>query len=307
MNTSILVNDYQIKPNSTRRDLALAFRQSLKDSYGLAVAKLGLSEQAMLSYPFLLDRCVSERQVTALTIQTRRHAAAQIGVFPNDINSILKFSKLHANAASSLDFVGVFSGRLEADLFNFLDYQGKTLSILDFEPNRSIPDDIASCYLPEFEGKRVLIVSSIAELLCRRANADTFTATWAKTGKPWFNPAQVSCLQFPYTYDKDTQHRFGSSTNLLEWIIERIDPQTFDVALIAGASLGVPIAAAIKDLNRSAIALGGALQVLFGVGGKRWREDPIWVQNYFTEAWIDIPRDQIPDVPQGFVDNGAYW
>jgi hypothetical protein len=307
VNNSILVDSNRLQPNSSRRDLAIALRQSLKNPSGLAVAKLGLSEQTFLSYPFLLERCISDRQVAALTLHTRRHAAANTGVFPGNIDSIVKFSKLHAKAAGYLDFMGLVSGRLEADLLNYLDYQGKTLSIFDFEPDRSIPDDSASCYLPEFEGKRVLIVSSVAELLCARANEDTFTAVWAKTGKSWFHPAQVTCLQFPYTYDRDTHDRFGSSINLFEWIIERIDPTTFDVALIAAASLGVPLAAAIKEMNRSAIALGGALQVLFGVGGKRWRDDPTWVQNYFTRAWIDIPRDQIPNMPDGYGDGGAYW
>jgi hypothetical protein len=306
VNSSILVDDNRLQPNSTRRDLALALRQSLRNPSGLAVAKLGLSEQTFLSYPFLLERCISERQVAALTLHTRRHAAANTGVFPGDIDSIVEFSKLHAKAARSLDFVGLVSGRLEADLLNYLDYQGKTLSIFDFEPDRSIPDDRASCYLPELEGQRVLIVSSVAELLCARANEETFTAVWAKTGKLWFRPAQVTSLQFPWAYDRNTQHQFGSSMNLLEWIIERIDPETFDIALIAGATFGVPVAAAIKDMNRSAIALGGALQVLFGVSGKRWRDDPTWVQNYMTKAWIDIPRAQIPDMPDGYGDGGAF-
>jgi hypothetical protein len=274
VNTSILVHDYLIQPSSTRRDLAAALRNSLKESSGLAVAKVGLSEQTFLSYPFLLERCISERQVAALTLHTRQHASANTGVFPGDINTILEFSALHARAIRSLDFLGLVSGRLEADLLNFLDYQGRTLSIHDFEPDRSIPDDSASCYLREFEGRRVLIISSIAELLCSRANKDTFTATWAKTGKPWFNPAQVTYLEFPWAYDRETQQKFGCSMNLLEWILERIDPETFDIALISGATFGIPIAAAVKDMNRSAIALGGALQILFGVYGKRWRNDP---------------------------------
>jgi hypothetical protein len=307
VNDSLLVNDYPIFPNSTRTDLALALRRALKNSTGLAAGKLGLSEQAMLAFPFLLERCTSARQEAALTIQTRRHCAATLGVFPISRDTILEFSALHAEAVRSLDFLGLVEGRLEADLLNFLDYRGPTLSIFDLEPDRSVPDKSAACYLPELKDKRVLIISSAADLIRSRANEETFTATWAKTGKPWFNPEQVISLQFPYTYDIDTQRHFGSSIHLLEWIVDRIDPDTFDIALIAGASLGIPLAAAIKDMDRSALALGGALQVLFGVKGKRWRDDPEWVKNYFTDAWVDIPEDQVPRMPAGYCEDGAYW
>ena len=130
-------------------------------------------------------------------------------------------------------------GRLEADLLAQLQPKGQTISLLELEPNRSVPDHCEHCYLPELRDKRVLIVSSIAGLLCQRANQSTFEALWAKSGKPWFAPAQV--LPFPYCYDVRTQERFGSSENLLEWIQEQIDPATFDLALIAGSSLGIPL------------------------------------------------------------------
>jgi len=184
---------------------------------------------------------------------------------------------------------------------------GKTINLLELEPDRSVPDRSEHCWLPALRGKRVLIVSSIAELLCQRANQSTFEAVWANSGKPWFAPAQVLPLSFPYCYDLRTQQRFGRSDNLLEWIHEQIDPAKFDVALIAGSSLGIPIAATIKGMNRSAIALGGALQVLFGVGGQRWWNDPHWRKHHITPAWISVPADQVPQVAGGYVDGGAYW
>ena len=75
---------------------------------------------------------------------------------------------------------------------------------------------------------------------------------------------------------------------------------TFDALLHStGSSLGIPIAAAIKGMNRSAIAMGGALQVLFGVGGQRWWNDPHWRKHHITPAWISVPTDQVPQVAGG--------
>ena len=307
MDNGLLRDRRPVVSDASRADLACALRAALAHRTGLCAAKLGRSEQAMLLYSTLLGRCTGPRQRIALDANVRHHCAVQMGVFPSDPEALLEFAALHARATRELDFLGLVGGELEGDLLAELRHAGRTISITDLEPDRSSPDRGGDCYLPELAGKRLLIVSSIAELLCERANRTTFEAVWAKTGKPWFTPLQVRPLQFPWTYDVDTQRRFGRSQNLLHWIVERLDPAGFDVALVAGSSLGVPVAAAIKGMNRAAIALGGALQVLFGVGGRRWWSRPDWQQRYVTPAWISVPPRLVPRVSQWDVEGGAYW
>lgn len=307
MTGSLVIDRRAVTPTATRADLAAGLRVSLETGTGFAVGKLGLSEQALLAYPFLIERCRDPRQAAALTAQTRQHSDVNLGIFPVDRDGMLEFAQSHATATRALDLVGLVGGRLESDLIADLSIAAPTIDLHEMEPDRSIPDDSARCYLPLLSGRRVLIVSSIATILAARANKDTFEAVWSKTGKRWFEPAEVSALEFPYTYDVETRRRFGTSQNLLAWIIERIDPRTFDVALIAGASLGIPLAAEIKAMNRPAVALGGALQVLFGVGGKRWWQDPVWQRDHITEAWVDVPRSHVPRVASAYVDDGAYW
>jgi len=296
----------RVRPMLDRPELARSLRAALARRTGFAAAKLGRSEQAMLLYPTLLERCRHERQRVALNANVRHHCAVHMGVFPSDPAAILAFSALHAQATRQLDVLALVRGELEGDLLAALAPPGRTIDFLDLEPDRSTPDQSGNCWLPALEGQRVLIVSSIAELLCERANRDTFEAVWAKTGKPWFAPAQVRPLQFPYTYDPDTQRRFGCSQNLLASIVEQIDPADFDVALIAGSSLSVPIAAAIRGMNRAAIALGGSLQVLFGVGGRRWWNWTDWQEQYFTPAWISVPPELVPQGAER-LEGGAYW
>jgi len=305
--TSLLHHHQRVEPEASRSDLILALRSALQQGKGFAIGKLGLSEQALLLYPTLLERCQTRQQRLALTLQTRLHCAVQMGLFPCSEEAMLSYAELHGKATRELDLLGLVGGRLEADLLDRLRPKGLTINLLELEPDRSVPDRSEHCWLPELEGKRVLIVSSIAELLCQRANQATFEAVWSKSGKPWFDPAQVLPLPFPYCYDVSTQQRFGSSENLLEWIVDQLDPTCFDLALIAGSSLGIPIASAIKAMNRSAIALGGALQVLFGVGGRRWWNDPHWRQHHITPAWISVPPELVPHVAGGYVDGGAYW
>jgi hypothetical protein len=301
-----LLDRRPVRPVANRSDLARSLRSALDGEAGFAAAKLGRSEQAMLLYPTLLERCRLERQRVALNANVRFHCAVQMGMFPSDPDSILAFSTVHARATCQLDYLALVRGELEADLLAALAPPGRTIDFLDLEPDRSTPDQSGNCWLPALAGRRVLIMSSIADLLCERANRDTFEAVWAKTGKPWFAPAQVRPLQFPYAYDPDIQKRFGCSQNLLASIVERIDPASFDVALISGGSLGIPIAAAIRGMDRAAMVLGGTLQVLFGVGGRRWWNWPDWQVQYFTPAWISVPPDLVPKGAER-VEGGAYW
>lgn len=307
MTASIVVDQRPVAPTATRLDIVSGLRRAHIDGSGFAAGKLGLSEQALLAYPFLLERCTSDRQMAALTVQTRVHCQTQMGVFPVDQDYLMELSSFHAEATRQLDVVGLSGGRLEADLVRDIRLPAARVALLDFEPDRSIPDESGSCYLPELAGQRLLLISSIAELLRSQADRDTFERVWAKTGKPWFAPHSVEAFEFPYTYDLATQRRFGTSRNLLDWILDRIDPEGFDIALIAGSHLGIPIASAIRSMNRSAIALGGSLQVLFGINGRRWCQNPEWQRDYITDAWIDVPESYVPHLTAELVDDGAYW
>jgi len=76
------------------------------------------------------------------------------------------------------------------------------------------------------------------------------------------------------------------------------------IALIAAGTLGSMIAVAAKEQGRVGICLGGHLQVLFGVSGRRWRERPEWRDNYFNEAWIELPERYKADPAETDAD---YW
>jgi hypothetical protein len=104
-----------------------------------------------------------------------------------------------------------------------------------------------------------------------------------------------------------TQKKFGDILNLYEYICQKIDPKNFDIAMIAAGALAIPIASYIKSKKKTALSLGGHLQVLFGVKGARWRDDPTWINQYFNEAWVDMPKNYHPHNKSYLTDRGAYW
>lgn len=69
----------------------------------------------------------------------------------------------------------------------------------------------------------------------------------------------------------------------LESMKHQINKADFDICLIGAGAYGFPLAAHVKRIGKKAVHLGGALQLLFGIKGKRW-ENP----NYGVQAW-NIP------------------
>lgn len=110
--------------------------------------------------------------------------------------------------------------------------------------------------------------------------------------------------------------RFQDWFEALEWMKKEIDASDYDVCLIGCGAYGFPLAAHVKRAGKKAIHLGGALQLLFGIKGKRW-EDPEYgvkewgiphgqYSNLMNEYWVRPSHDE---TPQGAtkVEGGCYW
>lgn len=73
---------------------------------------------------------------------------------------------------------------------------------------------------------------------------------------------------------------FNDWFEALQWMKNEIDKVDYDICIIGCGAYGFPLAAHVKRKGKKAIHLGGALQLLFGIRGKRW-ENP----NYGVKEW----------------------
>ena len=278
---------------------------------GFAAGKLGISEQHWMYYPLWTAEQADRRQRFAFETAMRHHCRSS-GIFPLTPEMFADFAAFYAVHARRLDCVGVgvHSARqqtaLERGVLWHYDLPGRLIRYVDQEPDRSIPDRPEQCYLPALAGKRVLLICPFARLLQERATQAIFEGVWKRTGKRWFAPASVEALEFPYGFDRATHARYTDVFELFDDIVSRMRRCQFDVALIAAAALGIPLASAAKAEGKVAISLGGHLQALFGVVGKRWREDPEWAERYFNEWWMDMPAGYKP-ADSHVCDAGSYW
>lgn len=290
----------------TRADFHRSVADSLESGTGLAAGKLGFSEHALLHLPAVMDSTLDPRQRAALLTTLRVHACRQAGVFPDSEESLRKFGDRLLQVYLQMDYLAVLPGLPLPPSLADSDKPHR-LDIEDLEPNRSQPYDPGDCYLPYLRDARVLIISSIADVLVPRARRDVFEAVWSRIGAPWPQPRSVEALSFPFIYDVSVQSRYKSAWAVLDEVTREMARVEFDIALIAAGALGSPIALAAKDLGAVGISLGGHLQVLFGVHGKRWLDDPEWSTRYINDAWVAPPADRKPRTSRGLTDDGAYW
>jgi len=280
---------------------------ALAGGAGYAAGKIGFSEQNWLYYPIFRAAQPGLRQRRTYEALRKFHCERQAGVFPADKAFLDAFTAWHAGHVAQLDCLGLFGAAQESRIVAHYGLPAHLIGYETLRPDRSSPGRAGPCYLPFFAGRRLLIVSSFADLLARRATPAVFEAVWANIGKRWFAPASVAALEFPYCYPGSDRGGFATCIDLFDDIARRMAAIEFDVALIGAGALGIPIAAQAKKLGRVGLSLGGELQVLFGVSGRRWREDPLWKSRYFNDAWIDLPERYHPPDKGRIADGGAYW
>ena len=101
----------------------------------------------------------------------------------------------------------------------------------------------------------------------------------------------------------------------LDWMKTRMDATDYDIALIGCGAYGFPLAAHAKRMGKQSVHLGGALQLLFGIRGKRW-DDPSYGREtlqdkgsylrLFNLNWV-YPGEKYKPVHASDIENGCYW
>jgi hypothetical protein len=103
----------------------------------------------------------------------------------------------------------------------------------------------------------------------------------------------------------NSDRRFKNWFEALSYMKEDISKIEFDIAIIGCGAYGMPLAAHVKRIGRKAIHVGGATQVIFGVKGNRWENDPD-VACYMNDNWIKPLPHETPKGNQ-LIEGACYW
>ena len=91
----------------------------------------------------------------------------------------------------------------------------------------------------------------------------------------------------------------------VNYVVKQVKQSGARIALVACGGLGMVIGSELRKQGVVVIVLGGALQVLFGIKGKRWATHSV-IQHFWNDAWV-YPRED--ETPNGAwrIENGCYW
>lgn len=139
------------------------------------------------------------------------------------------------------------------------------------------------------EGKKILIVHPFAKDIEQQYQKRDLL--FEKNILPTFQLTTIQAVQSV----AGEKTEFVDWFEALEFMKAEIDKVDYDICLIGCGAYGFPLAAHVKRMGKKGFHYGGALQLLFGIKGKRW-EDP----NYGVEVW---------GIPNGFYTNlmNEHW
>lgn len=227
---------------------------------------------------------------------TKKQAHQNAGIFPVSPPLLSSFAEIYAASISQADLLGFWQTTFQARLL------AECYPTIPLAPLPALEPYLqASPWSAALKGRRVLVVHPFA--------ATIFQQFGVKRSKLFSNPQilpefELQVLAPPQTLAPLTGG-YATWLEALDHLIERVHQRDFDVALLGCGAYGLPLGAAIKASGRQAIHLGGALQVLFGIRGRRWEQMPA-IAALMKPSWVRPSQGETP-VSAAFVDEGCYW
>jgi hypothetical protein len=231
------------------------------------------------------------------------------GIFPGTAGSAQTWvaQTLEAVRASDLLVAGWYEpiAAYEKELLIHLGKRGPFMPLRALEPY----------YMPhEFQWSRYLlwrkvaIVSSFAELAVEQVKkaADI----WGDRAGGLLPEAEYIPIQTGYA-PVLAQGRAGWPEEITCWqeavdsVVARVLASEAEIVLIGCGGLSMIIGSRLKEAGKVCIVMGGAIQVLFGIKGNRWKDHSV-ISKFWNDAWIFPPLERTPAGAEA-IEGGCYW
>lgn len=205
------------------------------------------------------------------------------GFFPPTQEKIEKFCELMLEDMQELDVLGSW---LADEKYFDKDLDCTKIHLRLIEPFWS-----KEPWTRSLKGKKVLVIHPFAESILKQYNKRDNLFQVKNTLPEFESLTVIKAVQSLGNASDEFRDWFEA----LESMKNQINQIDFDICLIGAGAYGFPLAAYVKRIGKKSIHIGGALQLLFGIKGKRW-EDP----NYGVEEW---------GIPNGFYTSlmNEYW
>ncbi len=252
-----------------------------------------IAEKITSNKPFMLARYGSTEFRTLFSKDEISVLYFYSGFFPNDKKLWDNFRKVYMDSSKFLDILLVW---------NYRNHFLKKLKLIKNFPNiKYIIEGMTvtpseGSWIKSLKNKKVLVVHPFKK---------TIEYQYKKRDKLKILPKlkSLQIIKAVQTLADNEDKRFKTWFDALEYMKKEINKKDFDIAIIGCGAYGLPLAAHIKSIGKQALHTAGGTQLLFGIKGKRWDNDPTIK---YTKDWVSpFPED----TPQGYKkqEGGSYW
>ena len=282
-----------------------AIETALRKKEGLLIGRNGTIELETLFFRLYQSK-LKQPYPAHMAVHLERNA----GIWPKTDDSIDRwvFTLLEAIRTSDVLVAGWYAPIKEMEA-KFLDVTNKSapkIPLRSLEPYYVEPSKRWTNLLAN---KKVAIVNAFTETAIKQienreliwpVETDTFlpsTTTWIpiRTG---YSPILA-------------QGRAEWSDNIKSWdgavsnTVKKVIASGAEIVLIGCGGLGMLIGSELRRQGIIAIVMGGAIQVLFGIKGKRWATHDV-IQHFWNDSWV-YPADFETPGAATQVEGACYW
>lgn len=253
--------------------------------------------------PFLVNRMRSEvdvifKSIKGLPLNKENHDDLYIkcGVYPygdmEQIGPFIRETITSMNLADAWGYCTFYCPYQDWLIKNV----SRTQCVFDFVALEPIYHEVP--WTLELAGKKVLIVHPYVDTMKRQESKLLEIAG----GKEQFRDVEFKYIKAVQSMTGNAPH--GSWSESYQTMKDEIADADFDVALLGCGGYGMPLSGYIKSIGKSAVYIGGGLQLIFGIKGKRWDDSDM--SKHYNEHWV---RPSVEETPENYMlhENGAYF
>jgi hypothetical protein len=269
----------------------------LEKNESFLISRLGIGVETYLTYQYLNRLPINFNYLNPLDNNA--------GIY-NVNHTLRNYLDLYGGCIKNSDYLSCFATSIVNEQNFFIQkYNLSTIHSRSLEPFYIINEN-EKPWTHYLKGKKVLIINPFVESFKKQLK-NKFQIFKDPNKKIFLDDQEFIFYKSYQTIAGNHIHEDWYETyNIMCNDIKNLD---FDIALLGCGGYGLPLCNFIKmNMNKSAIYIGGGLQLLFGVMGRRWENRDDWkkiIRDNDTK-FIRPSGDEIIK-NKDLIEGGCYW
>lgn len=271
------------------------------------ISRLGIGAETHLMLEYILTHKINKKYL---------HPQENLNGIYSKNNDIVKFEifcNKYYECLKNTDILASFTQAIINEQSYFANkYNLKQIHSRSLEPFYACLENIKP-WTHYLHGKRVLIINPFIDSM-KKQLVNNFQIFKDPNKKIFLDNQEFIFYKSYQTIASNHIHNDWLETfTLMCNDIKKLDDEFhFDIALLGCGGYGLPLCNFIKmELNKSAIYIGGGLQLLFGIMGQRWENRDDWQKimkdnDNPNNQFIRPSGDEIIN-NKNAIENGCYW